>query len=102
MFFSPVLSVIPTVATAPALVIVGVYMIRPVIQIDWQDLEEAIPAFLAMILIPFSYSITQGIIWGFLSWTLFKIAQGKFKEISITLLIIDALAILSLLTGIHA
>ena len=102
MFFSPILSLIPSVATAPALVIVGVYMARPVVKIDWQDLEEAIPAFLAMVLIPFSYSITQGIIWGFLSWTLLKIVQGKFKELSITLLIIDALAIVSLIKGAHA
>jgi AGZA family xanthine/uracil permease-like MFS transporter len=102
MFLSPVLSLVPSVATAPALVIVGVYMARPVVQIKWQDLEEAIPAFLAMILIPFSYSITQGIIWGFLSWTLLKITQGKFRELSAVLLIIDFLAIVSLITGVHA
>ncbi len=64
-------------------------------------MEEAIPAFLAMMLIPLSYSITQGIIWGFLSWTLLKITQGKFRELSPVLLIIDVLAILSLITGVH-
>jgi len=101
MFLSPILSLIPSVATAPALVMVGVYMARPVVKINWQDMEEAIPAFLAMLLIPFSYSITQGIIWGFLSWTLLKITQGKFKELSPVLLIIDVLAILSLITGVH-
>lgn len=101
MFLSPVLSLVPAVATAPALVMVGVFMARPVVQINWQDMEEAIPAFLAMILIPFSYSITQGIIWGFLSWTLLKIAHGKYKELSPVLLIIDVLAILSLITGVH-
>ncbi len=102
MFLSPLLSLIPAVATAPALVIVGVFMIRPVVQIDWKSMEEAIPAFLALVLIPFSYSITQGIIWGFLSWTFLKLVQGKFREISPVLLIIDILAILSILTGSHA
>ncbi len=101
MFLSPILSLVPAVATAPTLVIVGVYMARPVVKINWQSMEEAIPAFLAMILIPFSYSITQGIIWGFLSWTLLRITQGKFKELSPVLLIIDVLAILSLVTGVH-
>ncbi|TDB65127.1 NCS2 family permease [Arundinibacter roseus] len=102
MFLSPLLSLIPAVATAPALVIVGVFMIRPVVQIDWKSMEEAIPAFLALVLIPFSYSITQGIIWGFLSWTFLKLVQGKYREISPVLIIIDILAILSILTGSHA
>ncbi|MBU1822261.1 MAG: NCS2 family permease [Bacteroidetes bacterium] len=101
MFLSPLLSLVPAVATAPALVIVGVYMARPVVKIDWTEMEEAIPAFLAMVLIPFSYSITQGIIWGFLSWTLLKIVQGKFKEISLVLIIVDIFAILSLISGSH-
>ena len=58
--------------------------------------DDAIPAFLAMVLIPFTYSITQGIIWGFLSWTLIKLAMGKYKEISFTLIIIDIFAIIML------
>lgn len=102
MFLSPALSLVPAVATAPALVIVGVYMARPIALINWQDMEESIPAFLAMVLIPFTYSITQGIIWGFLSWTFLKIIQGKFREISPVLLIIDFLALLSLFTGGHS
>ncbi|HEV7348696.1 NCS2 family permease [Telluribacter sp.] len=101
MFLSPLLAVIPAIATAPALIIVGVYMIRPVVRINWMALDEAIPAFLAMVLIPFSYSITQGIIWGFLSWTFLKIATGKYRELTPTLLVIVAFAILSLFTTIH-
>lgn len=96
LFLSPLLTSIPSVATAPALVLVGAYMIRPVTKIHWLQMDEAIPAFLSMILIPFSYSITQGIIWGFLSWTVLKIANGKHKEVTITLWIIDAFAILAL------
>ncbi|WP_247231942.1 NCS2 family permease [Telluribacter sp. SYSU D00476] len=101
MFLSPLLSVIPAIATAPALIIVGAYMIRPVVRINWLAMDEAIPAFLAILLIPFSYSITQGIIWGFLSWTALKIATGKYRELSPTLLVIDAFALLSLLTVSH-
>lgn len=96
MFLSPLLSVVPSIATAPALVLVGVFMVAPVTKINWQHLDDAIPAFLAMVLIPFTYSITQGIVWGFLSWTLIKLAVGKWKEVGPALLIIDAFAILSL------
>jgi len=96
LFLSPVLSVVPAIATAPALVLVGVFMVRPVIKINWRQLDEAIPAFLAMVLIPFTYSITQGIIWGFLSWTVLKAATGKAKEVSLALWIIDAFALLAL------
>ena len=98
MFFSPLLSIVPAVATAPALILVGVFMLKPVLKINWATLDDAIPAFLAMVLIPFTYSITQGIIWGFLSWTLIKIFMGKYKEISATLIIIDILSILLLMT----
>jgi adenine/guanine/hypoxanthine permease len=96
LFLSPLLSMIPAIATAPALVLVGVLMVRPVTRINWLQPEEAIPAFLAIILIPFTYSITQGIIWGFLSWTFLKLAVGKTREISPALWIIDAFALLAL------
>lgn len=58
LFLSPLLSAVPSIATAPALVLVGVFMMKPVIRINWNDLSEAFPAFLAMVLIPFTYSIT--------------------------------------------
>ena len=77
MFLSPLLSIVPAIATAPALVLVGVFMMKPVISINWSELDDAIPAFLALILIPVTYSITQGIVWGFLSWTAIKIVVGK-------------------------
>lgn len=96
LFLAPLLSMIPAIATAPALVLVGAFMVRPVIKINWTELDEAIPAFLAMVLIPFTYSITQGIIWGFLSWTALKLVTGKHKEISTALWVINAFAILSL------
>lgn len=99
MFLSPLLSIIPAIATAPALIVVGVLMMKPVTKINWDKLDDAIPAFLAMVLIPFTYSITQGIIWGFLSWTIIKIINGKAKEVSWMLIIIDIFAIWALYLG---
>ena len=96
MFFSPLLSVVPTIATAPALVLVGVFMMKPVQKINWGKLDDAVPALLALLLIPLTNSITQGIIWGFLSWTIIKALTGKRNEISPMMLIIDLLAIAAL------
>ncbi len=96
MFLSPLLSFIPAVATAPVLVLIGVFMMKPVAKLDWNQMDEAIPAFIAMILIPLTYSITQGIIWGFISYTVIKLLIGKGKDIHWMLYIIDAFAILSL------
>jgi AGZA family xanthine/uracil permease-like MFS transporter len=95
MFFSPILSVVPAVATAPVLVLVGVFMMGPVLQIRWKQLDDAIPAFLSLILIPLTFSITQGIIWGFLSWTVVKIAVGKRSDVPPALLVIDIFGIIS-------
>lgn len=97
MFLAPLLSVIPSIATAPALILVGVFMMRPVIKINWLKLDDAIPAFLGMVLIPLTYSITHGIIWGFISWTIIKIAIGKREEVSWILVLIDILAVAAIL-----
>lgn len=96
MFLSPLLSFVPAVATAPILVIVGAFMMKPLLQIDWSNFEETVPAFMALILIPLTYSITQGIVWGFLIYTLIKLFTGKIKEIHPMLYVIDVLAILIL------
>jgi AGZA family xanthine/uracil permease-like MFS transporter len=97
MFLSPLLSFVPAVATAPILVLVGVFMMRPVVDLNWRQWDESIPAFLALVLIPLTYSITQGIVWGFLSYTVIKLIVGKGREIHWVLYIIDAFAILSLI-----
>lgn len=93
LFLSPILSVIPSIATAPALILVGVFMMKPVTKINWAKFDDAIPAFLGMILIPLTYSITQGIIWSFISWTVIKLILGKKDEISLMLIVIDIMAI---------
>jgi len=96
IFFSPLLSMVPSLATAPALVLVGVFMMKPVTKINWGNFDDSIPAFLAMILIPLTYSITQGIVWGFLSWTFIKLLTGKARDITPALIVIDLFAILAL------
>jgi AGZA family xanthine/uracil permease-like MFS transporter len=98
LFLSPLLSAIPAIATAPAVVLVGAFMMTPVVRINWDKLDDAIPAFLALVLIPLSYSITQGLIWGFLSWTVIKLAIGKTNEIPAGLWLVDALCVLSLVS----
>ncbi len=96
MFLSPLLAFIPEVATAPVLVLVGVFMVKPLQQINWSNLEEAIPAFLAVILIPLTFSITEGVIWSFLVYTLIKVVLGKGKEVHWMIYIINAFSVLSL------
>lgn len=96
LFLSPLLSAVPIMATAPALVLVGAFMIQPVVNIRWQRLDESIPAFLAMVIIPFTYSITQGLVWGFLSWTIIKVLTGRWREISTAMWIVDLFAVASL------
>ncbi|MFB0945861.1 MAG: NCS2 family permease [Spirosomataceae bacterium] len=95
MFFSPLLSLIPTIASSVALVLVGAFMLSPIVKINWKDLGEAIPCFLAIALIPFTYSITQGIIFGLLSWTIIKLFTGKQKELHPVLIIINLLSLIT-------
>ena len=100
MFFSPVLSLVPALATAPVLVLAGVFMLKPLIYVRWERFDDAIPFFMAMILMPLTHSITQGIIWGCLSWTVLKAACGKYRQIPPALLALDAVA-LFLLFHLH-
>ena len=96
IFLSPIVGFIPAVATAPVLVLVGLFMTHPVLHIKWDNFEESVPAFLAMLLIPLTYNITQGIVWGFLSYTVIKIFRGKISEVPATLWIINVFAIIAL------
>ncbi|MCF6169495.1 MAG: NCS2 family permease [Bacteroidales bacterium] len=96
MFFSPLAELVPSIATAPVLVLVGVFMAGPLNKIQWQNLEEAIPAFLTIVLIPLTYSLTQGLVYGLLSYTLIKLVRGKANEIPVGLYFIDISALLML------
>ena len=82
LFLSPLLSMIPAIATAPILVVLGSYMMKPATGIEWDKPDEALPAFMIILLIPLCFSIIQGIIYGFLFYTILKIAIGKGKELS--------------------
>lgn len=100
MFLSPLLSFIPAVATAPVLVLVGILMMSPLADIEWKNFEEAIPGFLSFALIPLTFSITQGVIWGLLIYTVIKLATGKAQEINIIVYFIDIFALIMLVTGL--
>ena len=81
VLFSPLAEIIPLEAAAPALVLVGFLMITHVREVPWDDLELAIPAFLTIVLMPFTYSITNGIGAGFISYVFIKVARGKAGEV---------------------
>ncbi|MBP2705591.1 NCS2 family permease [Microbispora sp. RL4-1S] len=91
MFFAPLTDIVPFEAATPALVIVGFLMMTQVKEIDFSDLETAIPAFLTIVLMPFTYSITAGIGAGFVSFVLIKAFRGKAKEIHPLLWLVAAL-----------
>ena len=94
-FFSPLLAIVPTVATAPILIVVGIMMLGSLKNIEWDDLTEAIPAFFTSIFMGFSYSITHGIAAGFIMYALVKTVKGQAKEVHTMIWILDALFILN-------
>jgi AGZA family xanthine/uracil permease-like MFS transporter len=81
MFFSPIAGIIPPEATAPALVIVGYFMMTLVKDIDWADAGIGIPALLTIVMMPFTYSITNGVGAGFLSYTVIAVLRGKWRDV---------------------
>jgi AGZA family xanthine/uracil permease-like MFS transporter len=91
---SNLVSVIPSEAAVPALVLVGFLMMQQVSDIDWRDLEVALPAFLTITLMPFTYSITVGIGAGFLAYVLIKVVKGKFAQVQPLMWLIAALFII--------
>ena len=82
--FSPLFLTIPSFATAPALIVVGFYMMGAVAKINFDDMTDAIPAFLTILVMPLAYSISEGIAIGIISWTLINVLTGKAKEKKIT------------------
>lgn len=94
LFFAPLFLAIPSAATAPALIIVGVMMMQPVVKINWSDYCEAIPAFLTIIFMPLAYSISDGILLGMISYVVLHALTGRAKSITITMWVLAALFIL--------
>lgn len=97
LFFAPLFLMVPTAATAPALIIVGLFMISSVVDIDFSDITEGLPAFITIIFMPFTYSIAQGIVFGMLSFAFIKFLSGRFKDVSITVYIIAILFLLKII-----
>lgn len=97
LFISPIFLSIPGFATAVALVIVGVMMMTAVKEIEWDDFSIAIPAFITIVLMPITYSIAEGILVGFLAYTLIQILTGKANKVSIIIYVVDILFILKLI-----
>lgn len=97
LFFAPVFAMIPQAATAPALIIVGMLMMGAVTKINFNDVTEAIPAFLAIVMMPYSYSIAEGIVFGMLSYVLLKVLTGQYKSISPVMYVLAVLFIITFL-----
>ena len=94
LFFSPLFLTIPSFATAPALIIVGFLMMQQVTKIDWTDLTEAIPCFCCITMMGFAYSISDGIAFGVITYTVLKLLTGKAKDLNVLLYILSILFIL--------
>ena len=98
-FLGPLAAAVPGYATAAVLVLVGVSMFQSMAKIDFTSIEDALPAFVTLVLIPLTLSITQGILWGFLLHALLYAVAGRWREVSITLWVLSALSAALLLIG---
>ena len=94
IFFAPVFTAIPAFATAPALIMVGFFMVSQIVKINFGDLAEAFPCLLAIIIMPFSYNIADGICFGFIAWTLVNLLCGKRERVSWVLAILSIFFVL--------
>ena len=94
MFFSPVAAAIPGFATAPALILVGALMTESIAQVDWKEFSEAFPAFVTLVATPLTFSIATGLTLGVISYTVAKVAAGKFREVSALLWILTIVFVL--------
>ncbi|MEW6749983.1 MAG: NCS2 family permease [Candidatus Latescibacterota bacterium] len=99
LFLAPLAASVPAAATAPALVIVGVFMMEPVRHIDFSDYAEAIPAFLAIVVMPLAYSIAEGVVAGILAYVLLRVLTGRGRELSLTMWVLAVLFLLRFLVA---
>ena len=94
LFFAPIFTAIPSQATAPVLILVGVMMASSLLHIDFSDFTNAIPAFLTFVMMPLAYSIADGIIFGIIGFTVLKLCTGKKQEVNISLIVLSVMFIL--------
>lgn len=97
LFFSPIFAVIPGAATAPVLILIGLFMLTPIKDIDFEDYTEAIPSFLTFIIMPLTYSIANGIMWGVTSYIVLKTVAGRGREVPVLTWFIAALFIIKII-----
>jgi len=97
LIFSPVFLLIPGAATAPALIFVGFLMMSPVTEINFKDPTEGIPAFITVVMMPFAYSIAEGIVYGVISYVILKVVTRRFKEINVVTWLLFAVFLLKVL-----
>ncbi|WP_109432446.1 NCS2 family permease [Aggregatibacter segnis] len=91
IFFSPLAGMVPAYATAGALVYVGILMASSLIKVQWDDLTEATPAFITAAMMPFTYSITEGIAFGFISYCVMKLGTGRWREVNAPVWVVSLL-----------
>jgi len=99
LLFVPIIGIVPIYATAPALIMVGLFMMKEVRNIDFGNLEEGFPAFIIIVMIALCYSISAGLAFGFVSYTLIKAVTGKVKDLRLTMWGIAVLSVLFLTLG---
>jgi len=96
LFLAPLFLMVPGSATAPALILVGSFMMSPVLKVNFNDYTESIPAFLTIVMMPFAYSIAEGVVFGILSYVLLKALSGKIREVSVVMWVLAILFALNL------
>jgi AGZA family xanthine/uracil permease-like MFS transporter len=101
VFIWPLAGIVPQQATAPALIIVGLLMMEPIFKINYEDTTEVLPAFLTMLIMPLTYSIANGLIFGIMSWTIMKLITGRIKEISPVMVVLSLIFVLYFMKGTH-
>jgi len=98
LVLAPLILVIPTQATAPILILVGFLMMEPLMKLQLHDLTEAVPAYLTLLLIPFTFNVANGLIWGILSYVLLKVGTGQVRQVGATMWVLAVLCVASLMT----
>ncbi|HDX8265163.1 TPA: adenine permease AdeQ, partial [Escherichia coli] len=97
MFFSPLVAMVPPYATAGALIFVGVLMTSSLARVNWDDFTESVPAFITTVMMPFTFSITEGIALGFMSYCIMKVCTGRWRYLNLCVVVVAALFALKII-----
>ncbi|ENE33845.1 putative permease yicO [Escherichia coli P0302293.6] len=97
MFFSPLVAMVPPYATAGALIFVGVLMPSSLARVNWDDFTESVPAFITTVMMPFTFSITEGIALGFMSYCIMKVCTGRWRDLNLCVVVVAALFALKII-----